>query len=538
MLLSRNSPCIQTTDNTLSEIEQEDDATSTSVASIDGVVFSQEHNCWVPDPKLVGMTHKALPPSAPEEASYWIFKRSTTAEFIKSRVEVYGEGFPEKNMIMGEPCYPKQVGNCSCGVPWSSAPISLVCWFTLRTSVGAVARRRYAAKCSCQELLHWDPSTEFIHAISFQEGGEFGNKTNFLQFQNDFKNSFLSFSGGWELAYDYFTHITGEKGKFSGVPMHVGHYRDSMESRIQMNNPGVAGFFSARKWRIFIHSALALRMASLSPRTREPCCDLRVVGGDGTGIGIPLKNVRITPAWVPPEPALSSEPRGSIVERCAIGPTDTKGDASDINKARQFLNDMTSRATTVSHRGDMRGHIDDYIDFMPSPVFHALERFLILEQSEPHWHDIRCLLSTLSHKESLTGVISVHIINDMKLLIKKMRFEPTANDVPESALLDRISKYGMGPEIVRIFRAEMAASLKLTPPRPSSTCMAMANLFEYIGNFLTTAIESINTIRHDYYILTQPYAFPPCSPTYLMMDYYQSRGGFPDQIPRHQESDI
>ncbi len=296
--------------------------------------------------------------------------------------------------------------------------------------------------------------------------------------------------GGWELAYDYFTHITGEKGKFSGVPMHVGHYRDSMESRIRINNPGVAGFFSARKWRIFIHSALALRMASLSPTTREPCCDLRVIGGDGTGIGIPLKNVALTPAWVPPEPAISSEPRGSIIERCGIGPTDTKGTASDMDKARLFLKEITSRATTVSHRGDMRSQIDEYMDSMPSPIFHALENFLVLDQSEPHWQEIRCVLSTLSHKESLTGIISVHVIDDIKLMIQKMRLEPTSNDIPESVFLDRITKYGMGPEIVRIFRTEMAATQKQTPPRPSSTCFAMANLFEYIGNVQTHEQQS------------------------------------------------
>ncbi len=154
------------------EFEREQDTTST-VESIDGVVFSQEYNRWVPDPGFVGMTHKALPPSPPQEASLWIFKRSTTAEFIQSRVNVYGEDFPEQNMIMGDPCYPNQVGHCSCGIPWSSAPLSLTCWFTVRTSVGAVARRRYAALCACKESLHWDPSTEFIHAISFQEGGEF-----------------------------------------------------------------------------------------------------------------------------------------------------------------------------------------------------------------------------------------------------------------------------------------------------------------------------------------------------------------------------
>lgn len=139
---------------------------------IDGVVFSQEQNLWIPNPSIAGMTHTPFTPTLPEEASPWVFKRCTTAEFIRSRLHVYSDDFPEKNMIIGEPCYPKQVGNCTCGRPWSAACLSILCWFTVRTSVGAVARRRYIATCKCKQLLQWDPSCEYIHAISWQEGGE------------------------------------------------------------------------------------------------------------------------------------------------------------------------------------------------------------------------------------------------------------------------------------------------------------------------------------------------------------------------------
>ena len=142
-------------------------------------------------------------------------------------------------------------------------------------------------------------------------------------------------TGGWELAYDYLMHVTGIREKFSGVAMHVGHYRDAMNHKIQSANPGVAGFFSPRKWRIFLHTALALRMASLPASTREPCCDLSVIGGDGTGIGVPLKNVlHIQPAWAPPEICTQTN-RDSTMNRCAIGPTDTTGSASDFKNTSE-----------------------------------------------------------------------------------------------------------------------------------------------------------------------------------------------------------
>jgi hypothetical protein len=280
--------------------------------------------------------------------------------------------------------------------------------------------------------------------------------------------------------------------------MHVGHYRDAMEARIQANNPGAAGFFSARKWRIFIHSALALRMASLPATTREPCCDLRVIGGDGTGIGIPLKNAAINPAWAPPQPSAESNLIGSTINRCGVGPTDLESTASDFKKAREFISQVTSRTTSVPARGDMRDQIDDHVEHMPAPIFSALEMFLILDQNEPHWHDVRCILSTLSHTESLTGIISIHMLADIHSLIKRMRLQ--AADSSDSSIMDNLSKHGMGPEIVRIFRAEMSASMALNPPHQRPTSVAFANLFEYIGIVGVKSLFSISPLNLNVYI--------------------------------------
>jgi hypothetical protein len=291
---------------------------------------------------------------------------------------------------------------------------------------------------------------------------------------------FLIFAlGGWELAYDFFSHITGQKGKFSGVPMHVGHYRDAMEVRIQACNPGVAGFFSPRKWRIFIHSALALRMATLPQKTREPCCELHVIGGDGTGIGVPLRNVDIEPAWAPPVPHLSRQPRDSTINRCGIGPTDTEGTASDFEKARQFLQQVTSRATSGSLRADLRDSIDDYAKHIPVPIFRALEVFLVLDEGEPHWKDFRVILSTLSRTESLSGIITIHMLSDARVMIKRLRLCPASTS--DDVLVERMSQQGMGPEICNVFRTEIAHSHSHQPPVQRPCSIAFANLLEYIG---------------------------------------------------------
>ena len=140
-------------------------------SNIDGIVFDTESNLWIPDRSIKGMTDTPLPPSLPEEASPWVFNRRTTAEYIQSNCHIVWSTLVEKNMMLGKPCYPDQTGDCECGLPWKSATISFDCWFTARTCVGAVARRRYVAVCSCKQFIRWDPSAEFIHAISLEEGG-------------------------------------------------------------------------------------------------------------------------------------------------------------------------------------------------------------------------------------------------------------------------------------------------------------------------------------------------------------------------------
>jgi hypothetical protein len=147
------------------------DASETLASNVDGVVFEDSVNMWIPDPSIEGMCRCPLPPAIPEEASPWVFRRQTNAEFIKDRSNVCCDDFPEKNMTMGDPCYPKQIGECECGLSWMTASLLFLCWFKLRTSAGAVARRRYVAVCKCKRHLHWDSSTEYIHSISYDEGG-------------------------------------------------------------------------------------------------------------------------------------------------------------------------------------------------------------------------------------------------------------------------------------------------------------------------------------------------------------------------------
>lgn len=291
-------------------------------------------------------------------------------------------------------------------------------------------------------------------------------------------------SGGWELAYDYLMHITGEKEAFSGVGMFVGHYRSAMEAKIQSRNPGVAGFFSENNWRVFIHSALALRMASLPERTRGPCCDMELLGGDGTGIGVPLASAQhITPAWAPlADDQSQTQSPLKCLDRCAIGYNNSSSTASEIAGARKFMKELTSRSISVAEIGTLRDNIDDHKPHMPAPVACALEMFLIMNGTEPHWHEIRSFLNSLAYTDSLSTIITLDMVSHVKQAVDLLRTsQPPSKFTDLSA---RLSEQGMGPCIAKVIEAELVLMDSTRGPRRSGISTAITGLLEYIGSFV------------------------------------------------------
>jgi hypothetical protein len=142
------------------------------VDQIAGVRFNIENNIWEPDKSIPGMTTRPLSATPPEDACFWFFKRQTIGEFVKSRTAEVADPPPDKSMMTGEACFPVLDGYCDCGSPWTSSTLSMLCWFVVRTTIGAVARRRFRRTCSCGTARDWDPASEYIHAISFYEGGK------------------------------------------------------------------------------------------------------------------------------------------------------------------------------------------------------------------------------------------------------------------------------------------------------------------------------------------------------------------------------
>ena len=124
--------------------------------------FNVDKNMWVPDDSIKGISLVPLPPTLPEEASPWVFKRQTSAQYIRNSNDMDCNDAPEKNMMLGEPCYPDQSGFCDCGLTWKSATLCFQCWFTVRTCRSSSAK----AICCCMfmQTIYSMESCNWIHS--------------------------------------------------------------------------------------------------------------------------------------------------------------------------------------------------------------------------------------------------------------------------------------------------------------------------------------------------------------------------------------
>jgi len=267
---------------------------------------------------------------------------------------------------------------------------------------------------------------------------------------------------------------------FAGVQMHAGHFRDMMNTKISQCNPEAVQFFSAKKWRVFLQSGIALRLQSQVRNIPQPCCSLKYIGGDGTGIGISLSNISsMTPAWQPPDGTRKAVavPSDSTLCRCAIGRVDSNGaSAQQVNLARDFMKQITSPSMSTSDRGSMRDDIDEHIQFLPNSIAIALEQWLILPEESVHWNSFRSLLHALCYKHSLTGIIPLKVADDVKTLTSHLR--SWDKNVPPD-IVTSVQSTGLGPDICTIVDAERSASKAASVLTPCSR--AVANLLDYIG---------------------------------------------------------
>lgn len=256
---------------------------------------------------------------------------------------------------------------------------------------------------------------------------------------------------GWEHIYEFLDHIFGEVGSHSGVRMHMGHYAAHITAMIRLGDPSLVGFFSGKHARDFLQTGIALWSQSAPIDIHGPCCDLNIIGGDGTAIGIPVKNVsHLTDVWCPKTTRESLLSWGRN-DRCVIrslgkGKKETKN-GSD---ARKFIKSITSSNANLV---ELRDELTNFSDVIPSGIYLELQRWLCLNPKEAEWEPLRQLFSCIGSNDSITGLITQEMI---PILFQIVAATTATSAIDLSSIpLYLLAQHGMGPEICQIIRCQV-----------------------------------------------------------------------------------
>lgn len=294
-----------------------------------------------------------------------------------------------------------------------------------------------------------------------------------------------AFAGGYEIVYDVLNHILGRPGAFSGIPLHLGHFRAHIEERIRRANPVVRGFFQPKKWILFIQSAIATRLKALPSFVREPCCELNVIGGDGTSIGVTIAKIdNVQPVWQPPMGLRPCVKDWGCMDRCAIGNHLSTSNAKEREAARTFLRNSTDPSNNPNKLANLREMLDCFEESLPKPLFNVLESWFSDDPNSNQWDPVRKLLRMCSYKDSLCGSIGCDALPFIRQAISLM-CQPRPLSVPAEktaweSCMRNMTLSGANSDILgtceSILRDMMSPS-----PEARQKLLLVASLLQYIG---------------------------------------------------------
>jgi len=198
--------------------------------------------------------------------------------------------------------------------------------------------------------------------------------------------------------------------------MHMGHHFGHL--RAVLGNSGLNHLNHQR----FLQSGVANWMASQSRVV--PCCDLDIVGGDGTAIGIPISNLKgMTPVWQPAECVGLQVPDDQEFENGRMGriPISFNGvGKAEAQVARRKLRDLLT--TGISQKLSEQ-YWDDYHErirhWLPAEFNEALMLLARLDDDSLKRH-LRSLLRDCIAECSVTSLIPKRLLDPIQVLCESI----------------------------------------------------------------------------------------------------------------------
>ena len=251
------------------------------------------------------------------------------------------------------------------------------------------------------------------------------------------------------MIHEYLGNIVGSEGKFSGVPMHVGHMAGVYRAR---TNSKVSNYV----FRRLIQSGISMLLKSLGPL--QPCCSIPLVGGDGTFIGIPLRNVPddVKPVW---EPETLRKPvvQWNRNDRAGVTPVRScnRGGAFSeyMSWCKCLLNGSPSKVDRINAIDNVKANRNCVNE---QCFIDELLRWAVLDSDDDEYYPLRMILACLISNDSIFGVFPVslasYLICHIALLVADTSAE---NSIREMATSPVFLSCGVGPEVLKVLRFQL-----------------------------------------------------------------------------------
>lgn len=235
-------------------------------------------------------------------------------------------------------------------------------------------------------------------------------------------------SAGYEHLFDFMHWIFGSSTGHSGIRMNIKHWQDNMTSNYQDVSKSRMPFFeSASKGRAFVQTGVSSWSCSIPREASSPCCNLAVVGGDGTHIGVSAKQVmKMSSIWEPIVPRegylkwgrSSRRPASFVVsgEQACLD-ADAACVGSNISKACKLAVSLLRNGHDKGSPS-MTSENEECLKVLPREIFAELVRWCAgLTVASSQWRPLQQLLLSAVSSESVSGAFPVICISAMRDLL-------------------------------------------------------------------------------------------------------------------------
>ena len=247
-------------------------------------------------------------------------------------------------------------------------------------------------------------------------------------------------SAGYEHIYEYIHHIVGQAGKFSGAPMHMGHFHGQMDRKIYARYPEgtrVRGFFHNAQCREFLTTGVCLWMLSMPDCLYKPCCSHDVVGGDGTHIGIPVANaLHLQDIWrtnnqILPVLQWGAADRYLLRAKSICAPLKTNSEPyseAEVQLARTFMSNLLDSGHDHLQLGleDIRHRLQAGI---ATPYVEETMRWLGLVSGSAERAPVRLLLKGICSKASASHMLFDAAVTAWDSIATRLDNEGTVDEI-------------------------------------------------------------------------------------------------------------